>query len=112
VKPFVQASARADILRQYRYYLDQNLPDVAERFLLAVKHAIDATIATPDAGAPKHLDNPHLAGLRTWPIQGFDELRVYYLVRDDFLTVVRVLHGRRDIGSILENQRVDDPPPP
>jgi toxin ParE1/3/4 len=53
-----------------------------------------------------------LPGLRTWPIQGFDELRVYYLVRDDFLTVVRVLHGRRDIGSILENQCVDDPPPP
>jgi plasmid stabilization system protein ParE len=39
-------------------------------------------------------------------------LRVYYLVRDDFLTVVRVLHGRRDIGSILENQTVDEPPPP
>jgi hypothetical protein len=31
VKPFIRASARVDILRQYRYYLDQNLPDVAER---------------------------------------------------------------------------------
>jgi plasmid stabilization system protein ParE len=112
VKPFIQASARSDILRQYRYYLDQNLPDIAERFLLAVKYAVDTAIATPDAGTPKHLDNPQLAGLRTWTIHGFDEFRLYYLVRNNSFTVVRVLHGRRDIGSILENQPVEDPRTP
>jgi toxin ParE1/3/4 len=74
-----------------------------------VNEAVDAVVATPNAGAPKQLENPHLAGLRTWPVQSFDEFRVYYLVRNDFLTVVRVLHGRRDIGSLLQNQAVDDP---
>jgi toxin ParE1/3/4 len=109
VTPFIQTSAREDILRQYRYYLDQDRPDIADRFLLAFNEAVDAVVATPDAGAPKHLDNPRLTGLRTWPVHGFDEFRVYYLVRHDFLTVVRVLHGMRDIGSILEGQAVDDP---
>jgi hypothetical protein len=32
-----------------------------------------------DDATPKHLDNRRLAGLRTWPVQGFDEFRVYYL---------------------------------
>jgi toxin ParE1/3/4 len=109
VTPFIQASARTDILWQYRYYLDQDRPDIADRFLLAVNEAVDAVVATPGAGAPKHLDNPSLTGLRTWPVGGFDECRVYYLVRNDFLIVVRIMHGRRDIGSILENQAVDDP---
>jgi plasmid stabilization system protein ParE len=39
----------------------------------------------------------------------FDEFRIYYLVRDDVIRVLRILHGRRDIASILESQTVDQP---
>jgi len=48
------------------------------------------------------MKSPRLAGLRTWPIEGFDDMKIYYLVADDALTVVRILHGRRDIERILE----------
>jgi toxin ParE1/3/4 len=102
--PFTQASARNDIL-------DQDLPDVADRFLLAVKQAIDAVVGMPEAGAPKPVGNPQLDGLRTWLVHGFDDFRVYYLARANILTVIRVLHGKRDIGSILETQPVDTPNP-
>ena len=54
----------------------------------------------PEAGAPKATGNARLAGLCTWPLKGFDEFRITYLVRPDARIVVRVLHGKRDIGAI------------
>jgi plasmid stabilization system protein ParE len=102
VKLFVQESAEQDILHQVEWYAKQGLPDVARRFQVSALQAIDALVAMPEAGAP--LRNPRLDGLRSWPVKGFDEFRVYYLADPEILTVVRVLHGKRDIGNILESK--------
>ena len=105
----IQAAAEADILRQVERYAQQGLPQIARRFHAAAVTAIDALAAMPQAGPPRATPNPRLAGLRTWPLKGFDEFRVYYLARPDVLTVVRVLHGKRDIGTILAGQDVPGP---
>jgi toxin ParE1/3/4 len=109
VRLVVLPSTRTDILRQYEYYLENDVPEIGDRFVAAVDDAIRAALMTPKAGAPKPARNPQLAGLRSWSVQGFEEFHVYYLVRDDVLSVVRVLHDKRDIGSILDKQSVDDP---
>jgi len=109
VKLIIQASAEEDMLRQYDWYEEQGLSTVADRFSAAVAAAIGAALKRPKAGAPKPVNNPALAGLRTWPVRGFDEFRVYYVLRQDVFTVVRVLHGKRDVGAILEEQAIDDP---
>lgn len=44
-------------------------------------------------------------GLRRWPVKGFDEYWVYYLVRPEALTVIRVLHSKRDNDGILATAR-------
>ncbi len=101
----IRPTAREDILRQYRYYLieaDEEL--VAERFLQAVQSSIAQVCRHPGIGAPKALRNPKLAGLRSWPVKGFSEIRVYYLVSEGVLRVVRVLHGKRDINPTLEGE--------
>jgi len=97
------------MLRQYDWYEKQGLYTIADRFSAAAAAAIDAALKTPKSGAPKHVGNPALAGLRTWPVRGFDDFRIYYLLRGDAFMVVRVLHGKRDIGAILEKQTIDDP---
>jgi toxin ParE1/3/4 len=102
VRRFIQEAARTDILGQYQHYLGHYVPAVADRFLDAVNESIDSVVAMPDAGTPKQFDNPRLKGLRTWSVKGFDEFRIYYLISDDLLIVVRVLHGRRDVRSLLE----------
>ncbi len=105
---FIQQAAEADILHQVEWYAEQGLPDIARRFQAAAFDAIDALVAMPHAGAPKPSRNAALAGLRSWPIRGFDELRVYYLEQPGLITVVRVLHGKRDVGSILDDQGLED----
>jgi plasmid stabilization system protein ParE len=109
VKLIIQTAAEDDMLRQFDWYEDQGLSDIADRFDLAVRASISAALKRPKAGAPKHLRNPQLAGLRSWSVEGFDEFHVYYLIRDDAFTVVRILHDKRDVSSILGKQSLDDP---
>ncbi len=109
MKLFIQESAEQDILRQVEWYAEQGLPDVARRFSAASVEAIETLILTPEAGPPRHTANTELTGLRTWGVKGFDEFRVYYIVRADLLIVVRVLHSKQDTGTILAQQDVANP---
>jgi hypothetical protein len=65
---------------------------------------LDKLLRTPNAGAPKHFSNESLAGLRSWPVEELEDIRIYYLVEENTLGVVRVLHGKRDIRRILERE--------
>lgn len=97
-------AAREDILAQFRYYaLDQGVPDVGLRFLDAVEAATARISEEPAIGAPQHFDQPALAGLRAWPVPGFDEIRLYYLETGQTLLIVRVLHDKRDVRNILQD---------
>jgi toxin ParE1/3/4 len=107
VKLSIQEAAERDILRQFEWYSERGLPDIARCFCLAVKSSVDDLLLAPQAGAPKAVANVELEGLRTWPVKGFDEFRIYYLVEDDLIKVLRILHGRRDIASILEGETTD-----
>ena len=96
-------------MRQFGWYVEHGFPDVARRFRSSVESTIELALSRPKAGAPKLVRNPVLRGLRSWPVKGFDEFRIYYLLRQDVFMVVRVLHGKRDIGTILEEQTIQDP---
>ena len=105
----VRTAAREDILRQFFYYLvEKDAAQAAERFLESAQLAIEALCRMPGAGAPKVLQNPALTGLRSWPIHGFPAMRVYYIHSGNELRIVRVLHGKRDIISLLEEEAADE----
>ncbi len=104
----IRPTAKDDILRQYRYYLLEDAFDAADRFLDAVDGSIENLCRMPEMGAPKQFRNPVLAGLRSWPAKDFEDIRIYYVIQDDVLRVVRVLHGKRDIKKILEREKDDE----
>ena len=106
----IRPAGREDILRQFRYYLLEAAPDTATRFLDAVDESINAICAMPNIGAPKPLKNPTLSGLRFWPVNGFENILIFYLVQPETLRVVRILHGKRDIKDILERESSDEAP--
>ncbi|TCR92160.1 type II toxin-antitoxin system RelE/ParE family toxin [Rhizobium sp. BK376] len=102
----IQPAARSDILKQIAYYADLSRDDVAERFLANTRQSFERIADAPHSGAPKHFADVALDGLRSRAIIGFEAMRVFYLVRDDVILVLRVLHARRDIEGILGD---DDP---
>ena len=44
--------------------------------------------------------------LRSWPVKGFDVIRIYYLVVPGGIRVVRILHGGRNVRQILKLERL------
>jgi toxin ParE1/3/4 len=109
VNLFIQEAAEHYILHQVAWYAEKGLPAIALRFSAAAAESIKAVMAMPLSGAPKATLNPRLAGLRTWPVKGFDEFRISYLVQSDLPTVVRVLHDKRDTDTLLKEQIVQNP---
>jgi toxin ParE1/3/4 len=108
VNLFIRESAQEDIVSQFEWYAERGLAKIARRFRAATFDAIDALVAMPHAGTPRRSGNLRLVGLRSWPIKGFDELNVYYLAGPDLLTVIRVLHDKRNIAVILDDQELEE----
>ena len=105
MKILYRQTANDDIVRQFRYYLvDQNLPDIAVRFRDCVRHTIESLRDHPLVGARYRSNNPAFENLRSWPVAGFEVIRIYYLVDRDAIHVLRVLHGKRDVTRILERK--------
>ena len=74
--------------------------------LIAIDDITHRLAATPQMGPACHFRNPRLRGVRRFPVSGFEKWLVFYQSSDGDIEVVRVLHGARDIASIL------DPDPP
>ena len=79
--------AETDIIHQFRYYLvDQDASAAAFRFRDAVKESIEPLKPHPRMGA---LFQGSISGLRSWPVKGFEAIRIYYVESPDRLRVVR-----------------------
>ena len=37
-------------------------------------------------------------------VAGFEAIRIYYLLQQDTIHVIRILHGKRDVKRILESE--------
>jgi toxin ParE1/3/4 len=108
VKVLYRQTANDDLIRQFRYYLvTENLPQVAVRFRDAVRHTVELLLQHPLIGPRYHSNNAKLQGLRSWPVAGFEAIRIYYLLDNDVIQIIRVLHGKRDLKRILERLGVN-----
>ena len=103
VRLVIQDAAERDIRAQAESYAGNGLLPIARRFGTAVGAAIDAIMAAPSGGTPRASVDPGLAGLCSWPIKGFADLKVYCLADPAEVTIIRVLHDKRDIGIVLDS---------
>jgi toxin ParE1/3/4 len=92
--------AKADLAEQAEYIRKDN-PRAAIRFLEAAETTFEQLANQPGLGGLEECARPELAGLRCWRIRGFKKHLIFYLPVADGIEIVRVLHGARDIKSIL-----------
>jgi toxin ParE1/3/4 len=105
VKVSYRQAALDDITRQFRFYLvASDAPEVAMRFREAVRRTIESLARNPLVGPRFFSESSRLNNLRSWPVIGFEAIRIYYLAGADDLQIVRILHGKRDIKSVIENE--------
>ena len=105
MKVSYRQTARDDLIRQFRYYLvESDVPGVAARFREAVKRTVESLRQHPLVGPRYFSDDPQLQNLRSWPVTGFEAIRIYYLFAADAIYIIRILHGKRDVRGILESE--------
>ena len=98
-----QELAQLDLLDHANRIAQENV-DAAMRFLDAAESDFDRLSHMPRIGARRKAYHPELKGLRMLPVTGFQNYLIYYVVQDDSVIVMRVLHGARDLDRILINE--------
>jgi len=79
VKVLYRQAASNDIVRQFRYYLlSADAPEIAIRFREAVKRTIQSLSQNPHVDPRYTSSNPRVQNLRSWPVAGFEAIRIYY----------------------------------
>ena len=102
-----KSSARVDLLEQFQYFEESGGQELADRYLAAVRSTVDQLSLFPQSGAPYVPLSQGLEGVRRMPVHGFDAYLIFYVVTEESVDVIRVLHGARDIEGILGDEGAD-----
>jgi toxin ParE1/3/4 len=99
----VRAAARRELKTLTLYLREHGGADVAERFLAAVRETFETLASMPDMGLLCGFRRRATRRMRRFPVQGaFENWLVFYLPKRGGIEVVHILHGARDIESLLD----------
>lgn len=104
-KILTRAKADEDIYEQALYIARDSLK-AAERYAFTVEKTIASLAENPKLGSLYKSRTVRFKGLRKLPVPGFKDI-IFYLESADTIEVVRILHGARDIPTIL-SEPLDD----
>lgn len=97
-------AADRDLDHQADYLAREAGIETALRFYDAAAATFENLVRMPGMGEQRHTTKPRLVGLRVFRVQGFERYLVFYRPREDGIEIVRVLHGARDIDSVLDEE--------
>jgi len=98
---FLRAAARRDLVEHFVYLAENGGEEVAEHFLANAEASFIGLTEHPDMGAPLTLRRPELAGVRKWHVKSFEKFLIFYMPRQDGISVVRVLHAAQDWWNLI-----------
>ncbi|HEX4651880.1 MAG TPA: type II toxin-antitoxin system RelE/ParE family toxin [Granulicella sp.] len=99
--------ARQDLRAIARYLRREGAgAAVVWRFRAAVERTLTLLAEHPWMGTKVAARHRELSALRAFVLRGFESYMIFYLPSERFITVLRVLHGARDLERLLTP---DDP---
>ena len=91
----VSDAARSD-LDEIWFYIAQDDPEAADKFMRAVVSRFPLLAAMPEMGRQRE---ELAAGLRSFPVGGYI---IFYRAMQNGVQITRVLHGARDFPPLFE----------
>jgi toxin ParE1/3/4 len=91
-------------LEEHLLYLAQNNSDAALRFFESARETFAQLAKNPSMGRLYPVSNLKLSGLRKWSVKGFEKYLIFYLIEDDTIKILRIIHAARNILAILEQE--------
>ena len=99
----LRSQAEAEIDEIAKYIAARNL-EAGKRFYDACENAFETLAEHPRIGAMRRVRTAKLKGLRSWPINGYDNYLIFYLpLAERGIDVLHVLHGARDLKPIIDH---------
>ena len=77
-------------------------PDAADRFCDAIERALDMIAQHPQIGALAGFQ--HAPTVRKWVVREFSNFILFYEVRPDGVTLIRLLHGAQHLPPLIPTQ--------
>jgi toxin ParE1/3/4 len=108
-KPIIERRPRVDLdLYEIAAYIAADNSTAAMAFLDAAEKTFTDLATTPGLGRLRKFKTPRLTNIRSWRVRGFENYLIFYesLSQESSpgISVVRVLHGARDLESIFEEE--------
>ena len=75
----------------------------AERFLQQAESSMAQLAEMPELGRAYPCRDPRLVGIRCFRIPTFKHHLLFYRIDPQYIEIIRVLHGARDIQAVLES---------
>lgn len=82
-------------------YIAENNLDKSDQFLHGVEETFKQLGQMPQLGKKCQLNNSRLQNVRQIAVKGFRKYLIFYQITAGEAEIIRVLHGSRDIESIL-----------
>jgi toxin ParE1/3/4 len=95
------SSAAEEDLATSAAFIQRDSVNAAVRLLDSFDKTVKQLQHSPLLGSQCRFANPHFEGMRLWPVVGFRNYLIYYVLRHDVLEIVRILHSSRDVGLIF-----------
>ena len=93
----------------FRYYAREAGLNTARRFLAQAEATFGRLAGQSRMGTRYEPENPAIGEIRFFPISRFKKYLVFYLPGARGVDIIRVLHGARDIPSLLAEDFGIDP---
>jgi len=90
-----------DVIDAADYIAQQAGLNTSDKFLQAVKTSYRQIADMPGVGSLRDYGQPTLQGMRRWHVTKFPKYLIFYMTAEAELRILRVLHGARDIETIL-----------
>jgi toxin ParE1/3/4 len=88
-------------LEEIAIHIGQKNHQAALRFLHAAERAFELLAHMPGIGSPWETTNPKFLDLRFHRIRRYKNYLIFYKLTSDAIVVIRVLHGSRDLETLL-----------
>ena len=98
---FLTDAAAIDIVEQADWYETRSGRSLAERWEESVASAIRRVLNRPNAGTPCRFKAAQLHSLMRIVIRGFPKHLMFYMSHGGEISVIRIVHGARDLESLL-----------
>ena len=101
----ISEAAALSIVEQADYYEHASDVALAQRWEDAVDQTVHSLLKLPERGTVCRFRSPALTDLRWILVPGFPKHMVFYryLEHESAIRIVQVLHGSRDLETLLSN---------